>query len=180
MNATQLLILPHVQSLLLTILQTRRQQSVGFVLSKRDKTVLPRRYTTDCLGYKHIKRIMSICSNAIWKSTILRLEIHPVSFSFSLPKGTASSGWIICWWHSPQTASKYSWFLKGSQKMQWQSGLRQTEKSFKSRKLYVLLSYQLHGPNEVDLPREIISTNSFYMYSLFFIMMLLCWGSIKG
>lgn len=68
MNATQLLILPHVQSLLLTILQTRRQQSVGFILSK---TVLPRRYTTDCLGCEHVKRTMSICPNTIWKSTIL-------------------------------------------------------------------------------------------------------------
>lgn len=86
-----------------------------------------------------------------------RLEMHPVSFS--LPKHTASSGWIIYWWHSPRIAFKYSWFLKVKRCNDNQVWDRLKNPS-SQKNCMCCFSYQLHSPSEVNFPREIISTSS--------------------
>lgn len=71
MNAAQLLIVPHVQFLLLTILKHEDNITWDFSSVRQTQTVLSRRYTTDHLGSKYKMRTLNICPNAIWRSIIL-------------------------------------------------------------------------------------------------------------
>lgn len=78
MNVTQLLILPHVQSLLLTILQTQRQQSEGFVLSKKQDGSASQVHhrLTRMWARKKNNEYLTKCN---LEQYYFRLEIHSVS-----------------------------------------------------------------------------------------------------
>lgn len=71
MIATQLLILPQVQFLLLTILKHEDNIMWDFSSLRQTQTVLSRRYTTDHLGSKYKMRTLNICPDTIWRNIIL-------------------------------------------------------------------------------------------------------------